>query len=159
MNPSPLQLERYFFSRIQLDAHADAGAQPGYDLECSVEVGRANDNPRRFQVKLKIGLHPPGKTAAQYTGEFEIVGFFQVAKTWPDDQVSRLVEANGPAVLFGALREMIANLTARGPWPQITLHSVTFVPAPSSQPPNVPKAQPKTAVRKRPHVKRRSAKH
>jgi preprotein translocase subunit SecB len=152
MNPSPLQLERYFFSKIQLDAHADAGAQPGYDLECSVEVGRANDNPRRFQVKLKISLHPPGKTAAQYTGEFEIVGFFQVAKTWPDDQVSRLVEANGPAVLFGALREMIANLTARGPWPQITLHSVTFVSAPSSQPTGKPKARAKTSIRKRSSV-------
>jgi len=36
-------------------------------------------------------------------------------------------EPNGPALLYGAAREMLCNLTARGPWPVVCLHSVTFV--------------------------------
>jgi preprotein translocase subunit SecB len=39
----------------------------------------------------------------------------------------QLVETNGPAMLYGALREMIYTLTSRGPWPAVTLKSVTFL--------------------------------
>lgn len=147
MKPSALQLERYFFSRIELNAHTDADPRMEPTLQCHVEVGVAVDNPRRFQVTLQLKLLTPEKQAAGYTGEFQVVGFFQVLDGWPPEQILPLVETNGPAMLYGALREMIYTLTARGPWPAVTLKSVTFLKAPDEAGARPPVKADKAAVR------------
>lgn len=126
MKPSPLQLERYFFSKIELNAHTDADSKAEHTLQCGVEIGEAVDNPQRFQVTLQLKLLAPEKTRARYTGEFHAVGFFRVVE-WPKEKTMQLVATNGPAMLYSALREMIYTLTARGPWPAVTLKSVTFL--------------------------------
>ena len=127
MNPSPLQLERHFFTRIQLDAKPTGKPEVSNQLSCQVEVGRAADDSKRFQVIVRLKLQSPSHGQACYTGEIDSVGLFRVADRWPEDRMLELVEANGAAVLFGAIRELICNLTARGPWPQISLQTVTFV--------------------------------
>lgn len=127
MKPSPLQLERYFFSKIELNAHTDADPKAEHTLQCGVEIGEAVDNPQRFQVTLQLKLLGPEKAQTRYTGEFHAVGFFRVVEAWPKDRKMQLVETNGPAMLYGALREMIYTLTSRGPWPAVTLKSVTFL--------------------------------
>lgn len=139
MKPSPLQLERYFFSKIQLDAHITAEAKAKNTLDCGVEIGEAVDNPRRFQVSLELKLLPTGKETTPYTGEFHAVGFFRVADDWPEERIMQLVEANGPALLYGALREMVISLTSRGPWPALTLESVTFAKIGPVPPPPSPR--------------------
>lgn len=62
-----------------------------------------------------------------YTAEFEVVGFFAVVETFPEKRRTGMVQANAPAVLFGAVREMLTNLTSRGPYPAINLNTVTFI--------------------------------
>jgi preprotein translocase subunit SecB len=127
MKTSPLQLERYFFSKIELNAHTDADPKAEHTLQCGVEIGEAVDNPQRFQVTLQLKLLGPEKAKTRYTGEFHAVGFFRVLDAWPKDRKMQLVETNGPAMLYGALREMIYTLTSRGPWHAVTLKSVTFL--------------------------------
>ena len=127
MNPSPLQLERYFFSKIQIDAHLDADPTVANVLDCEVEIGRAVENSRRFQVVMRLKLRTPEKKQTAYTGEVHAVGFFQVLDGWPEKERSRLVETNGAALLYGAIRETVCNLTGRGPWPAVTLSSMTFL--------------------------------
>ncbi len=144
MKPSALQLERYFFAKIELHAHASADPKVEPMVQCRVEVGMAVDNPRRFQVTLHLKLQSAPQQSAGYTGEFQVVGFFHVQEAWPEEQTLQLVETNGPAMLYGALREMVYTLTARGPWPAVTLQSVTFLQAPdeagSTQPVTMGKA-------------------
>ena len=55
------------------------------------------------------------------------MGLFRVVDGWPPEKLPLLVEANGAALLYGAIRELLLNLTSRGPWPQQALRSVTFV--------------------------------
>jgi preprotein translocase subunit SecB len=38
-----------------------------------------------------------------------------------------LVEYNGPAVLYGSIRELVMQVTSRGPFPPIVLPTVSFV--------------------------------
>jgi preprotein translocase subunit SecB len=127
MNPSPLQLERHFFTRIQLDANPAGKPELANQLHCQVEVGRAPEEAKRFQVIVRLKLQSPANGQACYTGEIDAVGLFRVVENWPEDRILELVEANGAAVVYGAIRELLCNLTARGPWPQITLNTVTFV--------------------------------
>jgi hypothetical protein len=79
-------------------------------------------------VTLRVVLaDKEGDDPVPYTGEIEAVGFFSVDQTWPEGNVGQLVVVNGPAVLYGMVREMVAGLTARGPHKPITLPTVTFV--------------------------------
>lgn len=126
MKPSPLQLERYFFTKIQLEAHATKDAKVAHQIECNVELGQAVEEPRRYQVELNVRLKSPPDQQAAYTGEFQAVGLFRVVDSCPQEKCDDLVEANGAALLFGAIREMVSNLTSRGPWPAVMLRTVTF---------------------------------
>jgi preprotein translocase subunit SecB len=128
MNPAPLQLERHFFTKVALDSHPDG--QPGVAniLQCEMEMGQAADNDRRFQITLRLKLLPDPEKQPFYTGEIHAVGIFLVAETWPANEVNRLVEANGTTLLYGAIRELLLNLTSRGPWPSVGFTSLSFVP-------------------------------
>ncbi|MGP8198438.1 MAG: protein-export chaperone SecB [Limisphaerales bacterium] len=128
MNPAPLQLERHFFTKVALDSHPDGQPNVLNHLQCEIEIGQAEDNSRRFQVVLRVKLLSDPEKQTTYTGEIHAVGLFQVVAGWPDNEVNRLVEANGTALLYGAIREMLLNLTARGPWPPVPLTTLTFVP-------------------------------
>lgn len=141
MKPSPLQLERHFFTKVHLDANLEADAAAVNTIDCEVEVGQSKDDPLRFQVMLKLSLSPCDGRLPPYTGEFHAVGLFKVAETWPVSQRTQLVEINGASMLYGALREVIITLTARGPWPPVTLGSVSFV-----KPPEKPAIQASTTV-------------
>jgi preprotein translocase subunit SecB len=127
MNASPLTLERYFFTLIRIEAHLDREAKSTNKLNTSVEVGQAVEDSRRYQVKLRLALMPPDDGPATYTGEVEAVGIFQVTDHWPEEKRQQLVETNGAALLYGAIREMVFNLTSRGPWPARMMPSVTFL--------------------------------
>ena len=102
-------------------------------LSCTLEIGEAEDNPRRFQVTLKIAIQPKPNAQPAYTGEIHAVGFFRVVDQYPPEKCQKLVETNASALLYGAVRELLINLTARGPWPSVVLKSVTFLPLNAAQ--------------------------
>ncbi len=132
MKPSPLQLERHFFTKVQVVAHPDGDACPQGELFAEVDVARDADDPKRYQLTLRFKLLPSPDMKPRYTAEIHVVGLVRVAESWPEDKIPQLVEANGAALLYSAAREMLCNLTARGPWPMICLHSANIV---ESKPP------------------------
>jgi preprotein translocase subunit SecB len=130
---SALLLERHFFSRLELKPNAGAKPDGIYRVSCNLAIGQAADQPRRFQVTLTVSIdqNPASKSPPYYSGVIEIVGFFRVADEYPDDP-ARLVHVSGSALLYGAVRELMCNLTARGPWPMVTLPTMNFTPEPAS---------------------------
>ena len=128
MNPSPLQIERHFFTKVLIDANPAGKVGGANQLNCEVEVGTAEGDPKRFQVTMRLKILSVSGVEACYTGEIHAVGLFQVLDGWPEAERLKLVEINGAALLYGAIRELVINLTSRGPWPPIMLNSVTFVP-------------------------------
>ena len=127
MNPSPLQLERHFFSKVLIEAQPDGKVGAPNLLECQIEVGQAANDPLRYQVTLLLKLLAQGGEKPCYTGEIQAIGLFRVLERWPVEKRRSLVEANGSAVLLGAIRELVCNLTARGPWPMVTINTFTFI--------------------------------
>jgi len=87
-------------------------------------------------VVLRLKISSPPKEEACYTGEIHAVGLFHVMNGWPAEKIQLLVSANGAALLYGAIRELLLNLTARGPWPEVLLNSMTF-----TQPKDQPKSE------------------
>jgi preprotein translocase subunit SecB len=127
MNPSPLQLEHHWFTKVSIESHVNGIVGTENILECQFGTGQAEDNPRRFRavLGLKFASHP--EKQACYTGEICSEGFFQVLPEWPAEKMQMLVDANAPALLYGAIRELLLNITERGPWPPLRLIAMSFI--------------------------------
>ncbi len=128
MKPSPLQLESHYFTKIRILARDGAIDDSQNEFKCALAYALDSTNRRRRRVTLKLSLASFPDTAPAYTGEFEIVGFFVVVDDWPEDKISPLVTANGPSVLYGAVREMIMNLTSRLTHGPILIPTMHFPP-------------------------------
>jgi preprotein translocase subunit SecB len=124
---SPLQLERHFFTKVLLEAHPDGNPDVHNQVSCHVEIGTAVDDPKLYQVSMSVRLSDPkdGKKA-RYTGGVDAIGLFRVADGYPPERVKLLVENGGATLLYGAVRELVINVTSRGPWPPVTLCSMVF---------------------------------
>jgi preprotein translocase subunit SecB len=131
MQKSPLSLEKYAFSRIHVDACESPECQTvktdGH-FRVQTRCQQHGDDLLRWMVTLNVSVvKKEAEPCPPYTFDVEVVGFFKVAEDCPADKQAVLVRANGPAVLFGSVREMIASLTARGPYPRVDLPTVTFI--------------------------------
>ncbi len=126
MSQSALQLERYFFSKVNIEAskHIEPPAQIGTTTR--LEVARNNKDKNRFLLSLTVALTAQKDTPAPYCGEVQVIGFFLVHPDVPKDKKEKIICINGATILYGVAREMITNVTARGPWPAVTLPCLNF---------------------------------
>jgi preprotein translocase subunit SecB len=127
MKNSPLRLEKLFFTRVFIHAHPEGRPDAKWEVEAVPEIVRQSDQARKWAVSLRVNIKQAGDKKPAYHGEIEIGGFFSVDEGWPEDRMEQLVHANGCAVLFSAVREMVCNVTGRGPWPMLVLPTVSFV--------------------------------
>ena len=143
MKIASLQLEWYFISDLHLTANKEFDrhkvAAVNYEnLAVEVECIPDKDNPRKWQVTLKLKHQGTADANSPYSFSLELVGFMQVAKTYPDKKVEKLVRTNGPSMLYGVAREVLRDLTARGPHVTIFLPSVSFDDSTNAGPPATP---------------------
>lgn len=148
---SPLQLNKYFFTKINLEASLKHSGKMG-KISANLTCAHKDDDERQWVVTLKVilGKADDGKNIPPYTGELEILGFFTVDAKYPEENVQKLVHFNAPAMLYGAVREMVFNLTARGPNSHINLPTVSFLDnKPQEDKNEVGTGKKKTALKKK----------
>lgn len=131
MKIASLQLEWYFISDLHLTANKEFDrskpAEIKYEnLTVDVECSADKDDNRKWQVTVRVKHQGTANTNSPYTFSLEMVGFMRVAKTYSEELVERLVRTNGPSMLFGVAREVLRDLTARGPHVTVFLPSVSF---------------------------------
>lgn len=127
MYPSPLILDKHFFTKVEVNSNIDGQLGAINLLNCHIELGEASDNPKMFQLSLKLKIESPPDKKAPYTGEIEAVGLFRVVENCPAEKAPEIVEAYGSSVLFAAIRELVLTITSRGPWPALLLSTFSFV--------------------------------
>lgn len=145
MSQSALQLERYFFSKVSIEASKQIKAQPKMDAATRLEAARNNKDRNRFLLSLTVTLTAPQDTPAPYCGEVQVIGFFRIHPDLPPDQQDKLIAVTGASILYGVAREMIVNVTSRGPWPAVTLPCVNFNDPGTTTPEQVETKQPAAA--------------
>jgi len=123
----------------------EAGAMNSTTKSIPLRGGSVDLAARKFSkarsIAERLGICPrtifrwadAGKIARHNLGSFEIVGFFAVAPTFEGDP-DRLVQISGTSLLYCAVREMVCNLTARGPWPMLCLPTLNFTAQPGESP-------------------------
>jgi preprotein translocase subunit SecB len=133
MRLAPLQLKKYFITHLKVVAQRqyDSKNPQLYDfkeLQNATNIRKNKENPNIFQISLVLKQIVKPKANLPYSFDTQIVGIFEVLPDWPRNRVDELVQINGPAMLYSAAREILAQVTGRGPWGTITLPSVNFIP-------------------------------
>lgn len=131
MPTSPLQLKHYFFPQIFVEAVKEYGAQTENKevvLEPIVQTGlqKNKNDPAEFGVSLRISLEPSEGRITPYKIKLHVVGSFAVSDTVPKAYREQVAATNGSQILYGAARDLLVTLTARGPWRPLFLPAIVF---------------------------------
>lgn len=162
MKPAPLQLTDYFITSLNLEANP--AFDPGQTSEAKLETLSVHHEVQaienkdlegtEWEVSLRIEQDIPEKHNIPYKFSLQIQGVIFAYPSIPKDRLERAVRANGPAMLFGAAREVIRAATGRGPWPPVIIPSTNFL---TGLPPLEPKKKT-TAPKKAKKTSKKAAK-
>ncbi|MGY6588644.1 MAG: protein-export chaperone SecB [Wenzhouxiangella sp.] len=131
---SPLQLEHYFFERMQCVANPNITAEEvsawhqadESRFSLRVELGINPESDREWQVVVEVCTDPDYQPNSPYELSFSAVGMFLVDERFEHNDLERLIRVNGASVLYSAMREFVALFTSRGPWGAVKLPTVNF---------------------------------
>ncbi len=123
--------------------------QGGFSLRTLCTIRKHADHPRKFLLILRVelGSNTPEQDSP-YTATLAIEGEFEVAEGYTAASPEDLVNVTGASMLYGACREMLANLTARSIHGMSTLPSVSFLSAKPSENDKAKKASSKKSANK-----------
>jgi len=133
MNKAPLQLEHYFITDLHITACQDYNLKKDkkYDIKnfhTNIKYFEKKNYPEMRQVQLKLQYKPLKNENMPYEFGINIVGFFKIAPKLPDSELNNLIRFNAPSMLYSAVREIIANVSGRGPWGSFLIPTVSFLP-------------------------------
>ena len=131
---APLQLERYVFTKLEVEANPDyvpqeAVADSPVKLRLDVGLGEHQEDPTKFQVIVGVDELRAEKGTLPYRIAFQTVGVFSVNKDFKHDDIKKIVQINGASMLYSAARELVLLITGRGPWSAYQLPTISFLHA------------------------------
>lgn len=138
MQPSPIQLTDLRFIGVKIWARSigeeDSATEGEFDFDGviigeSIEVAPIGEetNPTAFAVKLRIVIENKEGKFAPYDVDIEAAGLFEVHGEVIADKREDLVVVNGCAMIYGAIRELVLNVTSRGANGSLVLPTVNFL--------------------------------
>lgn len=137
---SPLQLVQMFFTKTRVEIFEDAGAADetwapqfdfaGVNLLVENTVGQQENNTTDFLVALRVAVlnEADAVKKAPYTFDIAVQGVFNLAEDFACDDRTDLVRVNGSAMLYGAIRDMLQQITARSMLGTLLLPTLRFLP-------------------------------
>lgn len=136
MIASPLRLEWYFIKELRVAWQpefdpSESSAVSVSDLSVEVVPSQNQEDPFKWAFEVSIALEDNTGKRFPYVFHIALAGFFEISKVYAEknpDGAELLAIVNGPAVLYSAAREHITTLTSRGPYPEVILPTVTFLP-------------------------------
>jgi preprotein translocase subunit SecB len=132
MRAAQISLVEYFVLDFQFkaneafDPEKAASVIQVEDLDVKEDAKAKSENRRSWEVTLRIGLEPRPDRNFQGSFAIRLTGQIEVDQSVKDENIERLVQINGTAVVFSVAREIVRAVTSRGPFRPILLPTVTF---------------------------------
>lgn len=131
MQTAPLQLSRYFVAELNVTANREHDPKKPVtltadNLQVMPDFQPHKADPRQWQVTLRIQQQGGPATNPPYFFTIELVGFFSVAASYPDDKVEWMVRTNASSVLYSTAREVLRGAMSQGPFCPLLLPTVSF---------------------------------
>lgn len=112
---------------VRMRLHAVLFPETAYRLEGFTINPKSKDlAPVVSQPHVEVDTSRPLVTKSETDDLMATMGFAPV-QLIHDGKLQRAMHANGPAMLFGAAREIIRAATGRGPWSAVIIPSTNFL--------------------------------
>jgi len=148
---SAIQVIRHGFRSFKVESHDDfsddAKFVSTYDVTASQHHGEVEGDENYWDVHLLYQFGAREGEQGRYSGRIEAQGLFWIQPNFAEEKKENLAHMNGGAILLGAVREAVLNLTIRsinGPLelPLVDarsflpeeVRSQNFIPAPKPKP-------------------------
>jgi preprotein translocase subunit SecB len=123
---SQLQLRKQVLVRFAIESEMHPIEELGreYDIKTQISVPVHSDANDLWVIGLRM-LFGPDKKATKptpYHGECEMHGYFSVHESVPEEKRQEFLQMNGGAILYGMMREWVAQATSR------SLHEIYYLP-------------------------------
>jgi preprotein translocase subunit SecB len=136
MRSSPLQLLRYFVEDISCNSNPNYDSEKEFEfLEDQFRVDTTvapreldtEHEDHSWMVEMSIRQQIGPNQNFPYDFKVRIVGFFLCGSNLPNDwSPEYFVKVNGSSVLYGVAREIVRATTARGPWSDVIVPTLSF---------------------------------
>lgn len=164
MRASKLQLEHYYLEELHFALTDESGTEAieneiplrAEDVDVTVEAGQNPDNELEWLFRLKVVLND-ADSKFPYKFTILLAGFFNVSEDCEPEMREQLATINGPSLLYGAAREVLATISARSRFVSIFLPPVRFFGM-TKEPPARQKALPSAKPESEPTTTKRKAK-
>ena len=140
---SAFQLNRLFFTDVRITAQQEAGPRGELDTQFRFTGAASDPEQLHWTIVLRVTLEPKVATKPSYSGTVEAVGTFTISEMVPAGERARFAYISGCGIVYSSIRELVANITSRGPWPTVLLTTVTFASLVDDALKNQGKAPPK----------------
>jgi len=97
--------------------------KPEMDVQLNTETNRLDDT--HFEVAVTVTVTAKNADVVAFVAEVKQAGIFLITGV-PDEQLTQLVGAYCPNILFPYVREAISDVVNRGSFPQLLLAPVNF---------------------------------
>jgi preprotein translocase subunit SecB len=138
---SPLQLRQHSFTEVSLVAIENGSADAEVTFEQELQCGSKADNPLIWRADLQIIMSCDKDKPFNYSGSVAIRGVFEIHPHFPENRREELIRVNGASLLYGAVREMILNITSRSLKGPFLLPTVSFIEAQEDKQQSRPRAR------------------
>ncbi len=145
LEAAPLQMRDLTFNKVYIepnpafeaDAQSTASEFDWQDVDIQVSVGlgaerdtETEDAPAGYFVHVELTLPetPQEGKPAPYQVSVDAYAWFSVSPAVPPEKRQDVVSVNGASLILGAIREQVANITARSRFGMLALPTLRFIP-------------------------------
>lgn len=130
MTNSPLRLSSYVFVKTRVESADLDSKEVSKVIEVDTEIRLGEEESSgKWILFLTVKTKDPVETGKMpaYRAEVVVAGRFDVDQDYPKEKTPRMVAVTGSSLLYGVVREMIANITSRSVFGIYTLPLTSFV--------------------------------
>lgn len=130
---SLLNIDEYFVDELQVKTNPNykkLKKEEKGEINTSIGIKRKGKEPF-FMIQMKIELNKSQKafSSAPYYILLEISGFFSFVPEVDEEMINKMIGLNGPVILYGIARGVIAQATANCRHGKFVLPTVNFMEA------------------------------
>ncbi|MFZ2541865.1 MAG: hypothetical protein WAW75_08850 [Gallionella sp.] len=137
MQPFPISIDRYFFTRFSVisnpDHTPDGSGLINAQVESFLNINQ-QENGDTYRAEQRVKLVADRNSSLPYSLDIECIGIFKVEPSLEEDKRPKLVTAVAHSVLFAAVRDAVLTATARQAWGAFSIGLAVLQPlnAPSA---------------------------
>jgi len=130
-NTPQLQLEELLFPLQEVrsnQSHDPQGDRSGTQLEFGQQLQKMEDQPGRYVLMVSVKTNNETSKNPPYQFSIEAYAVLNVKGAADQAAEQAMITANGFPMIMGAIRERLAQLTARAPWGRFLVNSIPLSP-------------------------------